>query len=223
MQTTLIFLLFLASMTTRALAAIFITNPVATTIGQGGQNMTLQWMDDGAAPSLADIGPCEIGLYSGNMEQQTELQSIAPSVNVSTQMIQSFIINSTIGPNSPHYFIRITSLDLKDPQNPAYPYEAFSALFTLASMSGEFPPAVQAQIDGVTSASAPATPTPSPAAYAAPALAKASTITNVPVSSAESLSTVPKPTQTSATMMTRGDMGVLRVVGVVAMLATLVL
>ena len=94
-----------------------ITNPVATTSAQGGQSVSIKWQDDNSTPTLADIGPCEIGLFAGNMQQQvrcrhsvgrawlnigmkTELQPINPSVDVSKQTSQDFTVDASIGPNS---------------------------------------------------------------------------------------------------------------------------
>jgi len=220
--------LILVGLTRQAFAAVFITNPVATTNAQGGQALTINWQDDGSSPTLAEIGPCEIGLYAGNMQQQTELQPIAPSVDVSKQTSQDFNINAALGPNFNSYFIRFTSLSLKDATNSQFPYEAFSAKFALSGMSGSFSPSVQAQVNGVTSASGAATPTGAAATASAAPTASASTpsgITTARVSTttnsapkSSTTSTSAAPAQSNAALVTRSNMGVFSAVTIAALL-----
>lgn len=52
-----------------------------------------------------------------------------------------------------HYFVRFTSLAFKDEENPQYPYEAFSAMFYIQSMTGTFNATVLAAIDATNSSS----------------------------------------------------------------------
>lgn len=47
-----------------------VTNPVASTTLPAGQQATIKWMDDGNSPSLAQLGPCFIGLYAGSVNEQ---------------------------------------------------------------------------------------------------------------------------------------------------------
>jgi hypothetical protein len=39
-------------------------------------------------------------------------------------------IDTSIGEDGDYYFVRFTSLGLKDSKNPQYPYQSFSAKFT---------------------------------------------------------------------------------------------
>jgi len=154
-----------AALIPQALATIYVTSPVAGTICNGGTTCNVQWDDDGNPPTLATIGPCEIGLYVGSVDQQTELQQISPSLDVSQNAFVAFTPNPTDGPNDDIYFIRFTSLGYKDPSTGGlYAYEQFSAKFTLNNMSGTFNATVQNQISGATApaASAPAASTPAP-------------------------------------------------------------
>ncbi|KAJ2922925.1 hypothetical protein H1R20_g14202, partial [Candolleomyces eurysporus] len=103
-------------------------------------------------PPLKDFGPSRISIYVGNALQQTSLQVVAPSVDVSTQGAVTFTVDPTIGPNSNEYFVRIESLSLKDAAQPQYPALAFSAKFTLNEMTGTFSPAISSQIAGQSTA-----------------------------------------------------------------------
>ncbi|KAF8513557.1 hypothetical protein BU17DRAFT_68732 [Hysterangium stoloniferum] len=150
MHSTFISLTLLATLTGQALAGVFITSPTATSTGTGGQSFSVVWQEDTKPPTLADIGPCDIGIWAGNVQQQTELQQLGASIDVSKQTTLSVAINATLGPNFNGYFVRVTSLALKDTAT-GFPYEAFSAKFALSGMSGTFDPTVQAQINGASS------------------------------------------------------------------------
>jgi hypothetical protein len=157
--------LALAAVLPSALATIFTTSPVATTSWQAGQEQTITWIEDpnNPTPSLKDFGPTKISIYVGNSQQQTSLQLISPSTDVSTINQFKFSPDATIGPNSKEYFIRFESLAFKDPKQPQFPALAFSAKFELTGMSGRFTPEIQQQIDGASSLpigpSTPASPT----------------------------------------------------------------
>jgi len=144
--------LVLLSLVSSACANVFITSPVLTSSFAAGQPATISWKDDGAAPSLASFGAASIGLYVGNSLQQTQLQPISASVDVSTSGSVTFTPTASVGPNGAEYFIRFDSLALKDATNSQFPAQAFSAKFTLTGMTGTFSPDVQSQIDGQTTA-----------------------------------------------------------------------
>ncbi len=55
--------------------------------------------DDGNSPTLASIGPCSIDIYTGSRDQQTGLQNLAASVDVSKASSVTATINPTIGSN----------------------------------------------------------------------------------------------------------------------------
>lgn len=165
-----------------ALAGVYITNPVGSTKQQGGQVITVTWADDGNTPTVGSIGPCTIDIYTGSKTVQTQLQNLAASVDVSKASSVSATVDPSIGPNGSFYFIRVTSLNLKDTANPQYPYQAFSAKFELQGMSGNFSQAVLAQIQdsgvspsSVTSASKAATSSTSSTATKVAGAASAAT------------------------------------------------
>jgi len=160
-------ILTLAALAQSALATIYVTAPVATTTYQGGGTGVITWEDDGTAPSLSTIGTASVGIYAGNSQQQTLLQEIIGSVNVATTASIQFTIDPTIGPDGSDYFIRFQSLTYTDPTEPAYPYEQFSARFTLTDMTGTFNATVQAQINGATGAASVAGPAATTSAKAA--------------------------------------------------------
>lgn len=167
-----------------ALGKIFITQPVASTTFPVGQNITVQWQDDTTAPSLAQIGVSDVGVYAGNAIQQTLLQQIG-TLDVSVNNSITFVINSDIGPaGKANYFIRFTATNFADPANPTFPFEAFSAMFALSGATGTFSAAVQAQIDAAgtigtgaptSTAAAASTPASNAPAISTPAAAKPST------------------------------------------------
>lgn len=140
-----------------ALATLFMTSPIASTTCTAGQQCTIAWKDDGNAPPLATFGASSVGVYAGSQQQQTLLQSINTNVDVTTTSTIIFTPSASIGPNSGDYFIKFVSLAGTVPGAAAgsnTPAEAFSAKFTLASMTGQFNASVQSQINGATGASA---------------------------------------------------------------------
>jgi len=142
----------LASLVSSAFATVFMTSPVAGTVCNGGANCTVKWQDDNAAPLLAAWANASFAVYTGNAIQQTMLQLIAPSVDVSTVSTLSFTVDPNSGANSDDYFIRAQSLTVMDPKNPTFPLEAFSAKFTMQGMKGTFNATVLAQISGTVTA-----------------------------------------------------------------------
>jgi hypothetical protein len=78
------------------------TAPIASTSWQGGQPQTIEWINDPntPTPSLSDFGPSKISIYVGNSQQQTSLQLISPSTDVSKNSSIKFTPDPTIGPNS---------------------------------------------------------------------------------------------------------------------------
>jgi hypothetical protein len=197
-------LLVLLTVSSAALATVFVTAPVATTTYTGGQPATVKWQDSGVAPTLKDFGPSKISIYAGNAQQQTSLQLINGSVDVSTVSEITFTVDASIGPNSKEYFIRFESLALKDAAQPIFPALAFSAKFSLEKMTGVFSADVLSQIAGQSTAPL-ATAASTPAASA-----PAATTTNKPTSAASSTpassvkpSTPASATPTSGAVMTR--------------------
>jgi len=135
------------SLISSASATIYVTQPVASTTCVAGQTCTVAWDDDGNAPVLATIGACQIDLCTGGVDEQTCLQNISPSLDVSQNAQVTYVVNPTIGQNDGAvYFIKFTSLAYKDPTNPAQPYTAFSAHFTLAGMTGTFAASISSEL-----------------------------------------------------------------------------
>jgi hypothetical protein len=203
----------LLALSAGAFANVFITSPVASSTFTGNQQATISWQDDGAQPSLKDFGPAKVSIYAGNAQQQTLLQSISPSVDVSTTSSVKFTVDPSIGPNSNEYFVRIESLSLKDAKNPQYPALAFSAKFTMNSMTGTFSQEVQAQIAGQSTAPlAGATSAPAQTSSAA-----ATTTSSKATSSSTSTKSAATPTNSSGALSVKaGWFGVIMgaVVGV---------
>jgi len=176
---------FFLSLVAAASANVYVTSPVAGTVFTAGQNSTITWKDDGMSPSLQSFGPSEVSIYVGNAQEQTSLQLIVSSVDVSTTSSIVFIPDGTIGPSGSDYFIRFQSINLKDATNSQYPAEAFSAKFTLNGATGQFTPQEQSEIDGqstaplggATSVSSPAVSTPASSSHKSSSTGSASTPT----------------------------------------------
>ncbi|WWD18639.1 hypothetical protein CI109_103092 [Kwoniella shandongensis] len=148
------YLLLAAAALHPVLAGVYITSPVDSTAATGGQVIEVKWADDGKTPTVASVGPCSIDIYTGSVNNQIKLQNLAASVDVSKASSISATIDPSIGQDDSHYFVRFTSLNLKDAKNPQYPYEAFSAMFTISSMSGKFNATTLAAIDAAASSNA---------------------------------------------------------------------
>jgi len=168
--------LLISSLISVAFATVFVTNPIASTTDSGGKNATVSWQEDGNTPALAEFGTAMVSIYTGNAQQQTSLQVINASVNVSTTSSLSFIVDPTIGPNGSHYFVRFQSINGK---NGSIPFEAFSAQFTLSNMTGTFSPAILSQIAGQSTAPlVSATPTATGGLTSTPSLTTSLASTN---------------------------------------------
>ncbi|KAM5536813.1 hypothetical protein V8D89_009531 [Ganoderma adspersum] len=139
-------LLLLAAAVSPALATVYVTSPVATTSWAAGQQQTVSWKDDGTAPSLANFGPSKVSVYVGSQTQQTMVQSIVASVDLSTTSSIVFTPDASTGENGQYYFVRFESLSFKDPNNPAYPALAFSSKYTMTGMTGTFSADVKSEI-----------------------------------------------------------------------------
>ncbi|KAG5331664.1 hypothetical protein C0989_007612 [Termitomyces sp. Mn162] len=178
--------LTLLALSASALGNVFITSPTASTTFVAGQQATINWQDDGMTPSLKDFGPAKVSVYAGNAQQQTSLQLVIPSVDVSTTQSIQF---------TPDPFIRVESLNLKDSAAPQYPALAFSAKFTLNGMTGTFSNAVIDQINGQSTA-----PLAGATSAAAP-VSKATTSPSLTTSTSHATSSATKssasPTTTS--------------------------
>ncbi|KAK0469185.1 uncharacterized protein EV420DRAFT_1633610 [Desarmillaria tabescens] len=145
-----VFVLF--GLATSALATVYITDPVGSTVWNAGDTVTVSWQDDGASPTLEEFGEAKFAIAVGNSLQQTILQVIAENVNVATTSSLQFVPSANVGASSDQYFIRVDSNNLKDANNSQYPALSFSAKFTIDGMSGSFNSSVQAQIDGQSTA-----------------------------------------------------------------------
>jgi hypothetical protein len=169
-------------------ATVFLTAPVASTTYSGGKPAVVTWQDSGSAPTLKDFGPAKISIYVGNAQQQTSLQTLNASVDVSLTNTINFTPDASIGPNSSEYFIRVESLSLKDSTQPQYPALAFSAKFTLDSMTGTFSADIQSQISGQSTAPLATQSSPAGASTSAPATTTAAASSKKASSAASSAS-----------------------------------
>jgi hypothetical protein len=197
--------LIVLTLATASFAKIFTVAPVAATKYSGGKEAVVRWQDDGSAPSLKDFGPAQISIYVGNQLQQTRLQTINSSIDVSLESQVTFTVDASIGPDSSEYFIRFESIGFKDPDAPQFPALAFSAKFTLDSMTGVFSAPVLQQIAGQSTAPlggqtpAPTNSSPKPTA--------AST-TKATSSSGTSSTPSPSPSQGAALNNRAGWVGI---------------
>lgn len=118
--------LTLLALAAPALATIYTTNPVASTKHNGGEVLEIEWQDDGSAPTLETVGVCSIDLCIGSTTNQTCIQNLAESVDVSKAETVSTTIDPTIGENYDAYFIKYTASNYSVA---GQPYMQFSARF----------------------------------------------------------------------------------------------
>ncbi|KAI0032079.1 hypothetical protein K488DRAFT_22092, partial [Vararia minispora EC-137] len=109
-----------------------VVNPVSGGSCAAGQLCTVQWVDNGVAPTLTSIGVCTIGLYHGT---QQLVQSLDP-VNVASTVSLTFTPQANAGPNSGNYYVAFTSTSYK--VNGTFAYVGFSPDFFLTGMTGSF-------------------------------------------------------------------------------------
>jgi len=178
--------LSLAAIAPLAHATVFMTNPTASTNIPAGKPFSITWQDDGKAPNLTAFGPATVGLYVGSESVQDELQAIG-NVDVSQVNTISWTPDATAGPNYNSYFIRITSVSLKDPNQTQFNAEAFSAKFTLSGMTGTFNSTVQAVISGsAASSGAASTPAATSGSGSTPSVSSIAAASTVKPNSAAS-------------------------------------
>jgi len=189
-----------------ALGKVFIIEPVATTSWAAGSPQTISWQDDGTAPTLEAFGPAKISIYVGSQQQQTLLQAITPSLDVSKAGSVEFTPDPKIGPNGKDYFIRFESIGLQDTTaTPAAPALSFSSKFAMTGMTGTFTPEIQAQINGASPAAANGT-TPAVASGAATNKPNIATPSPIPTNNTPAGAT-PKTTSASSSASSAGASG----------------
>jgi len=149
--------LSLAALAPLANANVFVTAPTASTSIPAGQNFTIKWQDDGNSPTSQSFGAATVGLWVGSVNQQFLLQAIG-DVDVSKETSIAWTPDASVGPDSNAYFIRFTSVNLKDANNSQYNAEAFSSKFSLTGMKGTFNSTIQGVISGSGSVAAPTAP-----------------------------------------------------------------
>jgi len=140
----------IASLVPQALATLFPTSPVATTICTAGQSCSITWDDRNGNPTLAQIGLVRVGLYTGNAQQQTLIQAITTDPIAASLGTVPFTPNAAAGANSKLYFIRFDAVNFTDPTT-LKPMLSFTAKFELQGMTGTFNATVQQQIDNISS------------------------------------------------------------------------
>ncbi|KAI0767291.1 hypothetical protein C8Q74DRAFT_946760 [Fomes fomentarius] len=123
-----------------AFATVYVTAPVDSTSWTANQEQTVSWQDDNTAPALKDFGLSKVSVYVGNQNQQTLVQSIVDSVDVSTTSSIKFTPEASVGENGKYYFVRFESINLKDPKNPQFPALAFSSKSTALPVRRARPP-----------------------------------------------------------------------------------
>jgi len=148
---------FVAALVPQAIATLYVTSPVASTVCTAGKACIVSWNDNGNSPSLAQIGVCTLALYVGSVIEQLQLQPLG-SVDVSKQATYSFVPIANIGADSSSYFIRFTSTNLTVTSPQPGPWLGFSSKFTLTGMTGTFNSTVLSYISAATAVGGTTTP-----------------------------------------------------------------
>ncbi|KAI5475443.1 hypothetical protein MNV49_001364, partial [Pseudohyphozyma bogoriensis] len=133
--------LALASVITPSLASIYVTKPVADTIGTGNKSLTITWLADSgdyadATPLASNFGKTTISLMTGSTTVQTVLQELGTVNDPSETLKLSAVIDPSVGPTSKLYFLRFQSNS--NTTSGGVPLQAFSARFELTKMTGTF-------------------------------------------------------------------------------------
>jgi len=117
----------------------------SSTNGRGGRKLDVEWNDDNKSPSRRDWGRVNIYLATGSRDVQYKLQTLASNVSY-TQNEGSYNIDASVGPSGGYYFIRFEGTNTSAAGG--IPPMAFSALFNLDGMSGNFNSTVMSQLQG---------------------------------------------------------------------------
>ncbi|KAH9925794.1 uncharacterized protein B0H18DRAFT_1008394, partial [Fomitopsis serialis] len=105
-----------------ATAGLYPTRPIASTVLSAGRMSTITWINDDTQPSLSQMGPVRIDLFSGDDNYVATLaQNVEP-----TRRSKSVWISPTLGPNGSDYHLRFIC---EDP-----PMTVYTAGFTLSAM-----------------------------------------------------------------------------------------
>ncbi|GAA5905780.1 hypothetical protein JCM6882_000457 [Rhodosporidiobolus microsporus] len=136
----------LSSLLPAALAKVYIYKPVASSYYAPGDSFTVSWRADGETPSWTEWGASTLTLMTGSATSQTVLANLGSLTSASSQNEVRITIDGSWGPDSSEYFIRVQSDEGKADNGD--PLQAFSARFRLQEMTGEWSPAVQAQLAG---------------------------------------------------------------------------
>ncbi|PBK66342.1 hypothetical protein ARMSODRAFT_960331 [Armillaria solidipes] len=111
--------------------SLYVIEPDSGSSCHGGQNCTVEWLDDGVRPLLSSFGVSIVGLYTGT---QQLVQNIDP-VDTSTTHSLTFTPIPEAGPDSDTYYICFTSTSVFDNGTAVM---AFSPFFQLDQMTGSF-------------------------------------------------------------------------------------
>ncbi|KAI0366017.1 hypothetical protein BV20DRAFT_1098000 [Pilatotrama ljubarskyi] len=112
-------------------AAIYGTNPIASTVLSAGRITTIQWVDDHTKPSLSEMGPVKIDLYVGD----SKVTTLADQVDPTSRSIDVWI-SPSLRHNGSDYHMRFIC------QQP--PLTVYTADFTITDMASISP------LDGLT-------------------------------------------------------------------------
>ncbi|KAK0469183.1 uncharacterized protein EV420DRAFT_1492916 [Desarmillaria tabescens] len=111
--------------------SLYVIEPNSGSSCHGGQNCTVEWLDDGTWPLLSSFGVSTVGLYTGT---QQLVQTLDP-VDTSATHSLTFTPIPEAGPNSDTYYICFTSTSVFDNGTAVM---AFSPFFQLDQMTGSF-------------------------------------------------------------------------------------
>jgi len=122
-------------------AYIYVVEPASMKICHGGEPCTFQWLDNGVAPLLTDIGACHVALFNG---ERKLVQQIEP-VNVATVHSVQFIPNPMAGSDSNEYYINFTSVNSINGAS----YSQYSSFFQLDHMTGSLDSAIPSLTEAI--------------------------------------------------------------------------
>jgi len=127
MKPTFALFLGISLLFTTAHAALYPTNPVATTVWTGDQVVTITWVDDGTNPKIATLKEVSIDLMTGSNDAQISVKSIGTFK--APLGIAKYSVPTTLGPPGPYYFLKFTAGAL----------EYWTTRFNIKGITGKIP------------------------------------------------------------------------------------
>ncbi|KAK0451710.1 hypothetical protein EV421DRAFT_1772581 [Armillaria borealis] len=108
--------------------SLYVIEPNSGSSCHGGQDCTVEWLDDGVRPLLSSFGVSTVGLYTGTQQLVQNIDPVDTSTTHSLTFTRQALTSDT-------YYICFTSTSIFDNGTAVM---AFSPFFQLDQMTGSF-------------------------------------------------------------------------------------